>query len=388
MSKLIIKNTNILYENNRFITGNLLVNNKIISNIYYNSDFYKDNYATIINGENLFLLPGLIDIHTHGGNGIDIVNCTMEDLNELTKFYSSKGVTSFLATIGTVSKEKIIDSLEKIKNLIEKGSEGAQILGIHMEGPYIASDFRGAQNNDDIRSPSLKEFEEFFGIAGGNIKLITIAPELKNALKFIKAISKKGTVVSIGHSGADYETCQKAIRLGVNSITHFLNGMKSFHQHRPSIMGAALETDIYCEIICDGKHLHPGTIRMLLKAKGIDRLIMVTDSILAAGLGDGIYKGFIDIIVKNGDAQLVDGTRAGSTLTAIEALKNVIKFSGLGLEKAIKLITENPARLLGIDNQKGSIKEGKDADIVLLDKNLNIIYTISKGKIIFKGDIT
>ncbi len=336
-----------------------------------------------INGEGCYLIPGLIDIHTHGGNGIDITACSEQELDELTLFYASQGVTSFLPTVGTVSKSKTYNALKKIKMLMQKGTKGSQILGIHMEGPYISEEYRGAQNLEDIKNPNIKEFQKFEEISNYNIKLVTIAPEKQEAIKLIEYLTSQGIATSIGHSGADYETCIEAIDKGVTSVTHFLNGMKEFHQHRPSIIGAALEKDIYCEMICDGKHLHPGTVRMLLKTKGPARLIMITDSIMAAGLGDGIYDGFIKVIVKDNDAKLESGMRAGSVLTAINAMRNVIKFTGMELKEVIPMMTENPAKLLNIYDKKGSIERGKDADMVMLNKSLDVMATICKGEIAY-----
>ncbi|MEA4826696.1 MAG: N-acetylglucosamine-6-phosphate deacetylase [Clostridium sp.] len=382
MSRLLIKNANILVSNNKFITGDLLVNDNVIEEI---GSIKEEEAEDKIDAKGLKVIPGLIDIHTHGGMGIDIVDCSEDELDRLSRFYASNGVTGYLATVGTVSKDKITASLIKIKESMERGNDGAKILGVHMEGPYISKEFKGAQNEEDIRKPDAQEFKEFSRLSGDNIKLITIAPELEGAIDFINTISKEGVVISIGHCGCSYETSIKAIDAGAKSATHFLNGMKGFHQHEPSIVGAALERDIYCEMICDGRHLHPGTVKMLVKVKGVKKLIMITDSIMAAGLGDGVYDGFIKVIVKDGDAKLESGSRAGSTLTAINALRNVIKFTNIDLVQAVRMISENPAKLLDIYDKKGSLEEGKDADMIIVDDNLDLKYTISEGKVTFKA---
>ncbi|WP_213973893.1 N-acetylglucosamine-6-phosphate deacetylase [Tepidanaerobacter acetatoxydans] len=381
MFNLYIKNSNVL-QGTQFIKTDILVEDGKIFGIGNFKDT-ADIKTKTINGEGCYLIPGLIDIHTHGGNGIDIIACSEQELNELTLFYASQGVTSFLPTVGTVSKDKTYNALKKIKMLMQKGTKGSQILGVHMEGPYISEEYRGAQNLEDIKNPDIKEFQKFEEISNYNIKLVTIAPEKQGAIKLIEYLTSQGIATSIGHSGADYETCIEAIDKGVTSVTHFLNGMKEFHQHRPSIIGAALEKDIYCEMICDGKHLHPGTVRMLLKTKGPARLIMITDSIMAAGLGDGTYDGFIKVIVKDNDAKLESGMRAGSVLTAINAIRNVIKFTGMELKEVIPMMTENPAKLLNIYDKKGSIERGKDADMVMLNKSLDVMATICKGEIAY-----
>lgn len=227
--------------------------------------------------------------------------------------------------------------------------------------------------------PLLKEYQER---AKGNIRYITVSPEVEGIVDDIPAMKALGITVAIGHSGADYDTSWAAIRKGAECCTHTLNAMKLLHQHFPAIMGAALESDIYCEAICDGRHLHPGTVRLLLKVKGLDKVVAITDSIMAAGLPDGKYKlGVNDVIVEDGDAKLAEnGVRAGSTLTQDVALKNLLAFTGKGLEEILPLFTENPAKLIKVFDKKGSIANGKDADLVLLDEKNDIADVFVGGK--------
>jgi len=198
---------------------------------------------------------------------------------------------------------------------------------------------------------------------------------------------QKDVVVAIGHSGADYATAMEAIDGGARCVTHTFNALRLFHQHEPAIMGAALESDCFCEAICDGRHLHPGSVRMLLKCKGWDKVVAVTDSIMAAGLPDGAYKlGVNDVVVVDGDAKLADtGVRAGSTLTTAQALGNLVKFTGRPVEDVLPLLTENPARLLRMDDCKGSLAPGKDADVVLLADDLSVRATIVRGDVVYDG---
>ena len=206
-------------------------------------------------------------------------------------------------------------------------------------------------------------------------------------MDMIREIAGEVTV-AIGHSGADYETAIRAIDAGARACTHTFNAMGLFHQHRPSIMGAVLERPVYCEAICDGRHLHPGTVRMLLACKGWDRVAAVTDSIQAAGLPDGRYKlGVNDVVVEDGDAKLAsNGVRAGSTLTTGQALKNLVSFTGQPVERVLPLLTSNPARLIGVDDRKGSIAPGKDADLVVLDADLNVRQTYVSGVRVYAGE--
>ena len=209
---------------------------------------------------------------------------------------------------------------------------------------------------------------------------ITVSPEVAGVCEAIPDMRALGMTVAIGHSGADYETAWRCIRNGAAASTHTMNAMKLMHQHFPAIMGAVLESDIYCEAICDGRHLHPGTVRFLIKMKGIDRMVAITDSIMAAGLPDGSYKlGVNDVVVKDGDAKLKDGTRAGSTLTTGQALRNIIRFTGLTLAQVLPMLTINPARLIGADKKIGSLTPGKDADVVILDESYNVKDTFVKG---------
>ena len=209
-----------------------------------------------------------------------------------------------------------------------------------------------------------------------------MSPEVEGVLEMIPALKELGITVAIGHSGADYDTAMAAIRAGAAACTHTFNAMALLHQHRPAILGAALESDIYCEMICDGLHLHPGIVRLLWKTKGGGRLVAITDSIMAAGLPDGYYHlGVNQVVVENGDAKLVsDGTRAGSTLTQDRALRNILAFTGLPLEDVLPVLTENPAKLIGVYDRKGSIEDGKDADLVVLDDHAQITEVFLRGR--------
>ena len=244
----------------------------------------------------------------------------------------------------------------------------------------MAMEYKGAMPEHLIIEPDLALVEEYQKAANGNIRYITVSPEVKGVPEAVPKLKALGISVAIGHSGADYDTSWACIRNGAVASTHTMNAMKLMHQHFPAIMGAVLESDAYCEAICDGRHLHPGTVRFLIKMKGTDRMVAVTDSIMAAGLPDGNYKlGVNDVIVVDGDAKLPNGTRAGSTLTTGQALKNIIAFTGMTLEQVLPMLTINPARVIGADRQVGSLEPGKDADIVILDHSYDVKDTFVKG---------
>lgn len=332
------------------------------------------------------VVPGFIDVHTHGAVGVDVNAATADNLEKISRFVATRGTTSWLCSILTDTKEQTEWCIDQFKEHKANGSKGANLLGIHLEGPFLSAEYKGAMPEHLLQKPNMPLLREYQERAEGNIKYITISPEVEGLAEDIPAMKELGITVAIGHSGADYDTSWKAINNGAASCTHIFNAMKLLHQHFPAIMGAAMESDIYCEMICDGRHLHPGTVRLLIKTKGIDKVVAITDSIMAAGLPDGNYKlGVNDVVVVDGDAKLADtGVRAGSTLTQDVALKNLLSFTGRPIEEVLPMLSENPANLLGIFDCKGSIADGKDADIVILDEDNNIADVFVGGNLIEK----
>ena len=338
--------------------------------------------AHVLDASGKKVVPGFIDIHTHGAVGIDVNGATAEDYEKICRFAAGNGTTSWLCSVLTDTKEQTKWCINEFKKHQKLEHKGANLLGIHLEGPFLAKEYKGAMPEHLLQKANLPLLEEYQKEAEGNIRYLTVSPEVEGILADIPKIRELGIVVAMGHSGADYETSWKAIKGGAASCTHIFNAMKLLHQHYPAIMGAALESDIYCEAICDGRHLHPGTVRLLLKTKGTDRVVAITDSIMAAGLPDGRYRlGVNDIVVKDGDAKLADAdVRAGSTLTQNQALKNLLAFTGRPLEEILPLLTENPAKLIGEWGKKGSVEEDKDADLVLLDEENEVTDVFVGGK--------
>lgn len=333
------------------------------------------------------VVPGFIDVHTHGSVGVDVNAATADDLEKICRFVATRGTTSWLCSVLTDTKEQTGWCIDQFKAHKAMDGKGANLLGIHLEGPFLSTEYKGAMPEYLLQKPNMPLLREYQERAEGNIKYITISPEVEGIVDDIPAMKELGITVAIGHSGADYDTSWKAINNGAACCTHTFNAMKLLHQHFPAIMGAALESDIYCEAICDGRHLHPGTVRLLIKTKGLDKVVAITDSIMAAGLPDGNYKlGVNDVVVVDGDAKLADtGVRAGSTLTQDVALKNLLSFTGRPIEEILPLLSENPASLLGIFDAKGSIADGKDADIVILDDANDIADVFVGGKMIEKN---
>ena len=356
----------------------------------------EEGVVTAVGGENrkhlpvadaagALVLPGFLDLHTHGGAGVDVNAADAGGLRKIARFFASQGVTGWLCSILTDTEEQTLRAIAAARAVIETGSGGAALLGIHLEGPCLSSEYKGAMPEELLMHTADPDFfRRCQTAAGGHVKYVTLAPEIPGALELIPALRKMGITVAMGHSAAGYDVSRAAVAAGVTAATHLGNAERLFHQHDPAIWGVALETDCYVEAICDGLHLHPGTVRLYLKAAGWDRVVAITDSIMAAGLPDGQYKlGVNDVTVVDGDAKLTDtGVRAGSTLTLIRALRNLTKFTGKSPEQAALLMTENPARLMGW-GKKGRIAPGMDADLVLVDEQLDVVETIVAGERVF-----
>ena len=380
---LLLKNAQ-TYQEHRFSKKDILIKDGKIEAVTACGVQDTQGCNEVIDCEGKKAVPGFIDIHTHGGAGVDVNGATAEGYENISRFFASQGTTSFLISILTDTPEQTLWCIREYKKWKQMEHKGAKIAGIHLEGPFLASAYKGAMPEHLLKkSPDIELLRSYQEAAGGEIRYITVAPELAGMPEFIPELKRLGMQVAIGHSGADYETAVRAIENGAHAGTHVGNAMKLMHQHFPAIFGALLESDkAYCEVICDGRHLHPGTVRIILKAKGTERVVAVTDSIMAAGLPDGEYKlGVNDVVVEDGDAKLKsDGTRAGSTLTTIQAYRNLLRFTGRTEEEILPLLTENPAALIGLDDEIGSIEKGKTADILLLDEQNNIDRVIIAGR--------
>ena len=338
--------------------------------------------AELVEANGKKLIPGFIDIHTHGGVGVDVNDASADELEKIGEFFAKNGTTSWLCSVLTDTEEQTLWCIDQFNEYKKKKRKGSDLVGIHLEGPFLAKEYKGAMPEFLLRKFDIDLLKKYQERSGGNVRYLTVAPEVDGIAGGIREMTELGIAVSLGHSGADYETTMKAIENGATASTPTFNAMKLLHQHFPSIMGAVMESDVYCEAICDGRHLHPGVVRLLIKTKGLDRVVAVTDSIMAAGLPDGKYKlGVSDVVVEDGDAKLADtGVRAGSTLTQNVALLNLLKFTGRPLAEVLPILSENPARLIGIYDRKGSIEDGKDADLILLDEENKISEVFVMGQ--------
>jgi len=385
MNQTIIINGKVLLEK-RFIETDIIIEDGKIYQIENVSLYKGEINREIINAKGKIVVPGFIDIHTHGANGIDVNSATVGQLHELSNFYATKGVTSYLPTLLTDSYETICGILKTIAVAKDQQTTGATILGTHMEGPFLDVNFKGAMPEHLIQASSIMHLKAYEKASKDTIKYMTISAGNKGVQELIEYAASKNIVISLGHTGEDYDDCMACIEAGANSATHLFNAMKPLHHREPSIIGAALESDIYTEVICDGRHVHPSIIRLVLKAKGMEKVIGITDSIMATELKDGDYKlGINHVIVKDGDALLAsDGTRAGSILTMDQVLRNIMEFTNRPIEECIEMITKNPATLLSIQDKKGEIAVGKDADLVLLDEEYRVDRTLVKGQTVYE----
>ena len=330
------------------------------------------------------IVPGFLDIHCHGAYGFDTNDAHEEGLRTWTKGIVAEGVTGFLATTITQSEEVLTKAVANVAKVMEEGYEGAEILGIHFEGPYLDMVYKGAQPEQHIVKGTIEQFERYQKAAKGNIKLITMATETDDDFELTKYLAENNVVVSIGHSAATYEQAVMAWANGASSMTHVYNGMTPFNHRQNGLVGAAYRLrTMYGEIICDGNHSTTAALNNFFMSKGPDYSIMVSDALMAKGSPAGskfIFGGNEIEIYEDGSAHLTaSGRLAGSTLKLNQGLRILVEEAMVPFNYAINACTINPARCLGIDNRKGSIVVGKDADLVVLDTEYSVIQTYCKG---------
>jgi len=358
-------------------TGGILIQDGCIAQIV--KDEGRPEVMKTIDAVGLCVAPGFIDLQVNGGAGYNFGDASPAGIRKIIAFHASHGTTGLLPTTVTAPVEAIRTSIRKVKQI-----NHPSVLGMHIEGPFISAKRKGAHNAQYILAPSAARFDELAAEYEDFIKIVTLAPEIPGAMELLARIRRIGAVPSVGHSDATYDETIEALDQGIALFTHLFNAMRKCNHREPGVVGAALDSDVMVELICDGIHVHPAIIRLLLKAKGHDAICLITDSISATGLADGKYSlGGLAVFVQAGQARLADGTLAGSTLTMNQAVQNFIEFTGCSLPAAVKTASLNPARLLGVQDCKGSLEAGKDADIVIFDKGFNIRYTIIGGEIVY-----
>ncbi|MEM3026260.1 MAG: N-acetylglucosamine-6-phosphate deacetylase [Thermoproteota archaeon] len=329
-----------------------------------------------------FLFPGFIDVHIQGAGGADILDEEEEAIKVISETCAKCGVTSFLAT--TVYKPGFENKhLEAALNGVSRGLSGARFLGFHLEGPFISKEKRGMIQESSVCEPSVKVLSEIMDKCKGWLKMMTLAPELDGAEKIIRLLIKNRVIVSFGHSSADYEQTLKAIRIGVKHVTHFFNTMQPIHHRAPGPAIAVFESkDVTVQIISDGVHIHPSMVRFATRVLGDDRIVLITDGVRSTGLPDGkyVYDG-VEFISSNGTAKYPNGTLIGTSAGMNELAKRFIRFTDMPLTTVAKVASYNPAKLLGIEECKGSIEEGKDADMVVMKNDFSVRMSFIGGSL-------
>ena len=376
-------NASVLIEKDIVVTNVGIENGKIVaigSDIEISQPFEIPSSAIV--------LPGFIDQHVHGAGGSDAMDKNVSAIATISKSLAMEGTTSFLATTMTQSPENIKGALSAVKDYINlNDSQGARVLGVHLEGPFISPKFVGAQPLEYVQAPSVETFKEYEKASGNNIKIVSLAPEIDGAKELIKYLKERNIVPSIGHTGAKYSDIEKGIEYGLSNVTHTYNAQTALHHREVGVVGSAMLFDeLNAEIICDTIHVCSPAIRLLVKNKPHTKVTLITDAMRAKNLPDGESElGGQKVFVKNGEARLLDGTLAGSVLKMNIAIKNMVEKVGVNLVDAVSFATINPAKNLGVDKEYGSIEVGKRADFAVLDDDYNVLLTVRDGNIIYKA---
>lgn len=374
---MFIKSKHIVLENRILENGALEIDEGKIKSILESSE----NIAECVDYGDSIIGPGFVDTHIHGYSGHDVMDGDAEGLKIISNEILKIGVTSFLATTLTDTAENLNKTVKVIGDNKES-CKGAKIRGIFLEGPFFSLKYKGAQDHDCFSNPSIEKLKKWQELSGALIKKIAIAPELEGSEEFIKEAKKLGVYVAIGHTNASYDQVKSAVDAGANIFVHTYNAMSPLHHRNPGVVGAALTLDnVYAELICDGHHVHPAAADVVLKCRGSESVALITDCMMAGGMGDGNYKlGHFDVKVEDGTARLKSGNLAGSILKLKDSLKNVINWGIASPFEAIQMVSLVPAKSVGIDNVCGKIEIGREADLVVLDKNYDLEAVYLDGK--------
>ncbi len=340
---------------------------------------------SVIHEPETVVAPGFIDLHVHGARGRDLMDGSRESLETVSETLARHGTTSFLATTLSAPDSDTEAAITGFAAHHAAVTEGAFPLGIHMEGPYLNPVRRGTHTASYLKNTSVPAFRRFVELSGHTVRKMTVAPEMDKGLQLIREAVRLGIQISLGHSDATVEQARDAVDAGASQATHTFNAMRPFHQREPGILGLVLTDDrVYAEVIADGIHVHPAAIRMLIRMKGVHRVLLVTDGLSAVDMPDGRYPlGDSIIVVERGECRDTGGALAGSTLTLDRAVRNLTDWLGLPLEQALVAATASPARSLGIADRKGIIAPGTDADLVFLDTGLNVVKTMVQGRVVY-----
>lgn len=340
--------------------------------------------AEIIDARGMWVIPGMMDVHVHGSDGADTMDATPEALHTMARFFAKHGVTGYFPTTMSAPAEAIKRAIENVASCPQP-DDGAQHLGVHVEGPYLNTAYPGAQPPSVLRLPDPGEYR--FWLESGVVRLITLAPEVEGAHELIREGVARGIEFAAGHTGAEYDEMQAAVGIGLRQATHTFSAMLGLHHRRPGTVGAVLTDDrIYAQLIGDGVHAHPSVVKLLARAKGSTRTILITDAMRAAGMPDGEYDlGGTMVRVQGGVARLSEDVLAGSTAAMDAVLRNMMHFAGLSLVEALPMATSVPAEAMGLAGRKGVLAAGADADIALLDAGYQVRLTMVTGRVVYRA---
>ena len=341
--------------------------------------------AEVIDGTNLTVLPGFIDVHIHGANGVDTMDADGNDLTRASVWLASQGVTGWMPTLVPGPVDEYKRAVSAIEQAHTSG-KGVRILGVHYEGPFVNSEQCGALRTQFFRTYSgIEDIDDLPTVQFPGKQLMTLAPEIDGGIELIKELTRRGWIVSIGHTRADFDVLDQALAAGARHMTHFMNAMSPLHHRSPGPVGwGLLHDDVTCDVIADGVHLDPRTLKLLMKIKGPERLVLISDAIAAAGLGDGVYNIWNEsITVKDGRTSNERGSIAGSVISMLDAVR-LMRNLGVPQVDLARISATNPARLLGIEKECGSIEAGKRADLVALDEEGNVRFTIVGGEVVYQ----
>lgn len=376
-----LKNVKVYIKNVGIVKTNIGIENGRIA--YIGNE---ENIEPIFETDGI-VVPGFIDEHIHGAGGADAMDGTVEALQTISEFLAREGTTGFLATTMTQSPENITNALKAVKKVREKGEyKGAEVLGVHLEGPFISPKHVGAQPLEYVATPDAELFDKYNEASGNSIKIVTLAPEVEGGLGLVKHLSNIGVVASVGHTGGKYADVVNAVAAGATNVTHTYNAQTGLHHREAGVVGAAMLLDeLNCEMICDTIHVSVPAIKLVIKNKPHDKYTLITDAMRAKGMPDGKSElGGQDVFVNNGEARLADGTLAGSVLKMSVAVKNLVEKAGVSFTDAIDFATYNPAKNIGVLNERGTIDVGKRADLTVLNSDFEVLYTLVNGKIVYK----
>ena len=385
MPETIVIKGNVLTPREQIGEGSVVVEDGRIAEVSEG----KAPQGRVLDFEGCYVVPGFVDIHVHGGAGEDVMDASAGGLDRLSLFLAAGGVTSFLATTNTDSQERTLKAVREIGEAAKRGTRGARLLGLHMEGPYISMERSGAQNRAHIRLPALDELGQASLEAGGSLRMVTLAPEVDGALEAVRWLASRGIVPAAGHTDATYDEARAGIEDGIRHASHLFNGMRSLHHREPGLVGAALDDErVTVELIADCYHIHPAVLRIVARLKGTARTALVSDSIAAAGLPDGDYSlGGMKVAVRHGKSLLESGILAGSTIRLCDAVRNMVKKADVPLREAVEMASTTPARVAGAADRRGSIAPGMDADITVLDRGLSVILTMVEGSVVYEKEV-